>query len=98
MKSILHNWDDARSLEILAQCRRAISGGARLILVERVMPGTLRGEAAERPIARSDLNMLVGFSGRERTLDGFAMLLAKRGFRVHACSTLALGYSLIEAR
>jgi hypothetical protein len=98
MKSILHNWDDARSLEILAQCRRAIVGEARLLLVERVLPETLRGEATERQIARSDLNMLVGFSGRERTLDGFATLLAQRDFRVQSCSTLSLGYSLIDAR
>jgi hypothetical protein len=51
----------------------------RLLLVERVLPETLCGEASERPLARSDLNMLVGFSGRERTLDGFNRLLSSAG-------------------
>ncbi|HZJ71285.1 MAG TPA: methyltransferase, partial [Planctomycetota bacterium] len=34
LKSVIHDWDDARSLEILGRCRDALSGGARLALVE----------------------------------------------------------------
>jgi hypothetical protein len=98
MKSILHNWDDAASLRILRQCRRALHAEASLLIVERVLPETLRGEASERPLARSDLNMLVGFSGRERTLADFDALLEPCGFARQSCQALALGFSLIEAR
>lgn len=95
MKSILHNWDDARCLAILQKCRAAMGAG-RLLLVERVMPETPLGDASERPLARSDLNMLVGFSGRERSLEGFDRLLARCGLSVKACRPLALGFSLVE--
>ena len=98
MKSILHNWDDARCRKILAQCRRAMGAGASLLLVERVLPESPSGEPSERPLARSDLNMLVGFSGRERMLAGFRALLAGCELDIRSCRPLALGFSLIEAR
>jgi len=98
MKSILHNWDDAACIAILGQCRRAMDSGAALLLVERVLPEAMTGAPDERPLARSDLNMLVGFSGRERTLPAFDALLAKSGLAVRACQPLALGFSLVEAR
>jgi orsellinic acid C2-O-methyltransferase len=97
MQSILHNWHDEDCVRVLAQCRRALGAGGRLLLVERVLPETLRGDAAERPLTRSDLNMLVGFSGRERTLAGFDALLDTCGLTRRSHRALALGYSVIEA-
>ena len=98
LKSILHNWDDARCRTILAQCRRAMGTDGSLLLVERVLPETPSAAPSERPLARSDLNMLVGFSGRERTLAGFGALLASCGLGVRSSRPLALGFSLIETR
>jgi len=98
MKSILHNWNDAACTAILAQCRRAMAAGASLLLVERVLPEAMAGDPGERALARSDLNMLVGFSGRERTLAAFEALLAGPGLAIRSCQPLALGYSLIETR
>jgi tRNA A58 N-methylase Trm61 len=37
MKSIVHDWPDARSVAILKNCRRALGAEGRVILVERVM-------------------------------------------------------------
>jgi len=96
MKSILHNWDDEHCARILDRCRAAMGAQGRLLLVERVLPDTLRGEASERPLARSDLNMLVGFSGRERSLQAFGRLVSGCGLAVKACQPLAFGFSLIE--
>ncbi len=98
LKSILHNWDDAKALAILRQCRAAMGPKARLVLVERVMPGRPRGGRRESAILRSDLNMLVSLGGRERTRREFAALLAAAGFGAPTVKATATDYSVIEAR
>jgi hypothetical protein len=98
LKSILHNWDDAKALAILGQCRAAMGPGARLILVERVMPERPRGGRRDHAIVRSDLNMLVSLGGRERTRREFAALLREAGFGRPTVKATATDYSVIEAR
>jgi len=82
MKSIIHDWDDARSLKILGNCRRALAGTGRLLLVERIMPAIPGADLAGRMAVLSDLNMLRGPGGCERTADQFRTLLAQAGFRM----------------
>ena len=96
LKSVLHNWDDDRSSVILGNCRRAMSKEGKLVLVERVMPARMKGSAAERATARTDLNMLVGLGGRERTEVEFAALLASSGFKAARFLSTALDFSVIE--
>ena len=36
LKSILHDWDDARCSAILRNCRRAMHPGAHMVVIERV--------------------------------------------------------------
>ena len=98
LKSILHNWDDAKALAILRQCRAAMAPGSRAILVERVMPERPRDGRRDNAIVRSDLNMLVSLGGRERTRQEFAALLARAGFGRPAFRATATDYSVIEAR
>lgn len=38
LASIFHDWDDARAVQILRICRRAIPDHARLLLIEMVVP------------------------------------------------------------
>jgi len=66
LKDILHDWDDAHSIAILRNIRRAMSENARLLVVERVIP---RGN---EPFAGKhvDITMLVHTGGMERTLGG----------------------------
>src|SRR5262249_19821899 len=45
LKSVLHDWDDERSLEILVNCKRAVKRGGKLLVIERVMPEVLRSNA-----------------------------------------------------
>jgi hypothetical protein len=82
MKSIIHDWDDARSLKILGNCRHALTSTGRLLLVERLMPDVPKTGIADRLAAMSDLNMLRGPGGCERTEDQFRALLAQAGFRI----------------
>lgn len=96
LKSILHNWDDERTTIILGNCRRAMPSQAKLVLIERVMPERMKESARERALARTDLNMLVGLGGRERTEEEFAALLASSGLRAVKFLPAAPDYTVIE--
>jgi predicted O-methyltransferase YrrM len=85
MKSILHDWNDERCLRILQHCHRALNPGARLIVIDRIMPEKLEPAAAHLSVALSDLNMLRGPGGCERTEREHRALLADGGFRMTRC-------------
>jgi len=36
LKSVLHNWDDERCVQLLRRCRHAMAPQARLIVIERI--------------------------------------------------------------
>ena len=38
MANVLHDWDDSRSIDILSNCRRSMSTGGRVLIVERLIP------------------------------------------------------------
>ena len=82
MKYILHDWNDERCVQILRNCHRALRPGARLMVVDRVMPARLEAMPDHLAVALSDLNMLRGPGGCERTEDEHRDLLAKGGFRM----------------
>lgn len=93
LKWIVHDWDDARSVAILENCRRAMGPGARLVLVETVIPP---GNAPSLG-KFLDLNMLAITGGKERTEREFAALLEASGFRLSRVIPTRSPVSLIEA-
>jgi len=97
LKSVLHSWDDEHCRQILQNCRDAMVKGARLMLVERIMPARMHGGAGERTAARSDLHMLLGSGGLERTQVEFAALLADSGFEAMEFIQAGLDHWVIEA-
>jgi hypothetical protein len=96
LKSIIHDWDDERSRVILKNCRKALPANGRLLLVERSMPEVAGANDVDRSCAMSDLNMLRGPGGRERTQREYQRLLTESGFRTVAVHP-AGRYNLIEA-
>lgn len=80
MKSIIHDWEDGSSRKILDNCHRALPQEGRLLLVERVMPEAPAVNAEDSSGALSDLNMLRGPGGSERTESEFRELLKNGGF------------------
>jgi hypothetical protein len=96
LKSILHNWNDEQSTCILANCRRVMSEGATLLLVERIMPERLGVSAADQAYASDDLNALTR-AAKERTEAEFRGLLASAGFHVSKIVPVAGTFSLMEA-
>ncbi|HWI79986.1 MAG TPA: methyltransferase [Ramlibacter sp.] len=97
LKSVLHNWDDERAACILARCRAALSGSARLLIVERILPRQWTASAAHQSAAASDLRMLVGLSGRERSESEFRALLAAGRLRLNRVIPTAGEFQVIEA-
>jgi len=81
LKSVIHDWDDARATQILRNCRRSLPDHGKIILVERVMPEMPAERPLDRASALSDLNMLRGPGGRERTEAEYRQLLTTAGFR-----------------
>jgi hypothetical protein len=93
MASILHDWDDDRSVAILKACRQAAPKTAKVLLVEMVIP------PGDSPFFGKllDLNMLVVLGGRERTEAEYRDLLSAGGFQLtRIVATPALA-SVVEA-
>jgi hypothetical protein len=95
LKSVIHDWDDANSRRILERCRDAMGRGARLLVLEWIVPDPVGpGDAG---IVGTDLNMLVMVGGRERTEKEYRELIASAGLRVTRVIPTPAAMSLIEA-
>jgi SAM-dependent methyltransferase len=96
LSRILHDWGDADAARILAACRRAAGKGARLLVVEALLPERAR-DAPE--VIRMDLLMLVLVGAAERTAAQYRALLAGAGFSVTRIvpTPSPSGVSVIEA-
>jgi O-methyltransferase domain/Dimerisation domain len=92
LKSIIHDWDDARASSILGCCRNAMGSQARLLVIERVIAPPNEGA----DLKFSDLNMLVNPGGRERTLCEFDTLFAIAGFGIDQVTEVADELSMFE--
>jgi hypothetical protein len=77
--AVIHDWGDQQSAQILRNIRAAMPSGARVLVIEGVIP-----EHAHYNFSKvSDLLMLMySDSGRERTQHEFDHLFASAGFRV----------------
>ncbi len=93
---MIHDWNDERSAVILRNCRRALPENGTLLLVERLMPELPGTSDEDRAHAMSDLNMLRGPGGLERTEQEYRRLLNEAGF--HPTAVYPAGrFSVIEA-
>ena len=97
LKSIIHDWDDEHSKLILENCRRAMDGRERLLLVERVLPDRLEVSEAHQSAVRTDLSMLVAHAAKERTETEFRDILNSAGFRVARIIPIGMTFNIIEA-
>jgi hypothetical protein len=91
LSQILHGWPDDRAGKVLARCAEAGGDGARILVVEGVIP--------ERPSAADasfDLFMLTLGGGRQRTVEEFRTLAESVGLTLRSSQMLATGNSLVE--
>jgi ubiquinone/menaquinone biosynthesis C-methylase UbiE len=97
LKSVIHDWNDERSITILRNCRQALPSNGKLLLVERLMPESPGVTDDDKAHAMSDLNMLRGPGGLERTKEQYRELLEQSGFdriTIHPAGR----FNVIEAR
>ncbi len=78
LKSVLHDWDDQRALQILRNIHRAAQPGTTLAIIE----GPLPSSPSPSWMHLMNLVMLVELNGRERTIEDYARLLGQAGYRL----------------
>jgi hypothetical protein len=93
LKWIIHDWNDARALWILRNCRQAIRKDGRLLIFESIV-----APAGTTSLAKwMDLNMMVMVGGRERTEQEYRELLGAAGFELLEVRATASLMHIIEA-
>ncbi len=93
LKVILHDWDDENAKLILKNCRDSIAANGKILIIEKVINDDKFKELA----CLGDINMLVMFAGKERSLIEFQELLKKSGFKYLRKIDTKTVFSIIEA-
>nr|WP_277816839.1 methyltransferase [Streptomyces caatingaensis] len=92
-KGVLHNWSDDRTRAVLHKVRRTIGDGdARVLIFDQVMAPQNEWDHAKL----LDIDMLVLFGGRERTLAEWRELFAETGFEL--ANEPGLSWTTLELR
>ena len=93
MKHIIHDWDDGHAVQILKNCAAAMRGNGKVLLIESVIsPGN------DPHFAKwIDIEMLALPSGRERTEEEFAALLARAGLQLSRVIPTKSPVCIVEA-
>jgi hypothetical protein len=94
LRHIIHDWADEPATTILANCRRAMGGAGRILLLEMVIPPGNDPDLGKK----LDLEMLVMAGGRERTEAEYRDLLSAAGFRLERIVPTPSPLSVIEGR
>ncbi|MFB7493344.1 methyltransferase [Streptomyces sp. NPDC056161] len=90
---VLHDWDDDSAVRILESIRKAANPGARLLVLEGVIPP---GDTPHM-MKMVDLTMLGMLPGRERTEPEFRTLLERAGFAFDGVVPTSTVFSIVEA-
>jgi hypothetical protein len=78
MQHIIHDWDDDRAALILRNCRAAMKGNGKVLVLDAVVP-----EGDQPDFSKLlDIEMMLLPGGRERTEHEFAALFAKAGLKL----------------
>jgi hypothetical protein len=94
LSHIIHDWDEASCINILTNCRRAMTSSGRLLVVEMVIPPS----NDFHPSKISDMIMLAFTPGGcERTAEEYAALFSKAGFSLTRVVPTASPVSVVEA-
>ena len=96
LRRVLHNWNDQNAVRLLKGIHAAMPAGARLLLLEELLPeapdpNSASAGAWAAPRNRLiDLLMLVLMEGRDRTTTEYTALLEDSGFAVKSVTPGAI--------
>ncbi len=92
LKTIIHDWNDENAIRILANCRKNLNHGGKIILVEQVV---------EEPYTHIslfyDLHMQVMLGGAERTEQEYRILFESAGLKLNRIILTKSPIKIIEA-
>ncbi len=96
MQQIIHDWNDELAVNILANCREAMTDNGRLLVIDAVLaPGN------DQDMNKfMDLHMLIATGGRERTEAEFRKLFQDAGLELTRIISTAsiLSFSIVEGK
>ncbi|KAI4296823.1 hypothetical protein L6164_036746 [Bauhinia variegata] len=99
LKWILHDWNDEQCIQILKNCRGAITDECKrgkVIIIEMVTDA----KSDDRELAELklcfELNMMAKYSGKERSEKEWAKLFSEAGFRKYNINPVFGSKFLIE--
>lgn len=93
LSHVIHDWSESQCLTILGHCRKAMKPGAKLLIVEMVLPDGNE----PHPGKMLDIVMLTVPGGEERTASEYRELLGKAGFRMNRVVPTASAVGVVEA-
>jgi hypothetical protein len=93
LSHIIHDWTEAQCHTILANCRKAMRKGAKLLIVEFVLPEGNTPHFGKL----ADMIMLTIPGGEERTAAEYRTLLDAAGFTMTGVVPTASDVSIVEA-
>ncbi|GAB3483377.1 methyltransferase [Nocardiopsis coralliicola] len=90
LKSVLHDWDDERSVRILKTCAQAMGPGDTILVVEPSQ--SAEGDSGyDANAVLSDLNMMVLTGGRERSPEDIGELFRTAGLELTGVTSVSAG-------
>ena len=93
LMEVIHDWNDAESALILKAIRDAAPAGAKLLLIETIVPDGPEPDWSKM----LDIHMLTLLGGRQRTEHEYEALLAGAGFVLEREIDTRAGISILEA-
>jgi hypothetical protein len=93
LSHIIHDWTEAQCHTILGNCRKAMQKGAKLLIVEFVLPDGNTPHFGKL----ADMIMLACPGGEERTADEYRTLLHDAGFLLTRVVPTGSDASVVEA-
>lgn len=92
MKHIIHDWNDDQCITLLQNCRKAMTDGGKVLVVEMVVPEGNEPSAAKL----LDLQMLQYLPGCERTEKEYRQLFNEAGFELKRIIPTQSPFSILE--
>ena len=93
LSHIIHDWNEDQCLTILGNCRKAMKSGAKLLIVEFVLPEGNTPHFGKLV----DMVMLAIPGGEERTASEYKTLLAAASLKMTRVIPTASDVSIVEA-
>lgn len=96
LKFIIHDWNEADSIEILRNTRAAAGANGLVLIIEQLAPE--RADARHTTVMRGDIQMMVSTGGMERTQAEYERLLRQAGLRLLRIIPTTTPFSILEAQ